>query len=115
MDYAESEKHKCVEIRGKYYVLATHAKHLDIKEVVKKFMKHNEDLDYSDGFDEWKETRASLYELAEDGNFFVCSCPSGSKKYFCKHSVGLTIKFKHRVIPEKIQRKTSQKKGLVVP
>ena len=88
-----------LELRGKYYVLATRAKHLDIKDVVKKFMKHNEDLDYSDGFDEWKETRASLYELTEDGDFFLCSCPSGSKKYFCKHSIGLAIKLKHLEIP----------------
>ena len=29
----------------------------------------------------------------------MCSCPSGSKKYFCKHSVGLAIKFKHGKIP----------------
>ena len=89
-----------LKLRGKYYVLATRAKHLDIKDVVKIFIKHNEDLDYSDGFDEWKETRSSVYELAEDGDFFLCSCPSGSKKYFCKHSIGLAIKFKQLEIPD---------------
>ena len=46
------------------------------------------------------KTRASLYELTEDGDFFLCSCPSGSKKYFCKHSIGLAIKFKHLEIPD---------------
>ena len=30
----------------------------------------------------------------------MCSCPSGSRKYLCKHSVGLATKFKHREIPD---------------
>ena len=38
-----------LKLRGKYYVLASNAKHLDIKEVVKNFVKNNENLDYSDG------------------------------------------------------------------
>ena len=89
-----------LKLRGKYYVLASNAKHLDIKEVVKNFVKNNENLEYSDGFDEWRHTRGSLYELSEDGDFFKCSCPLGSKKYFCKHNIGLAIKFKNLQIPD---------------
>ena len=37
--------------------------------------------------------------FTEHGDFFLCSCPSGSKKYFCKHNLGLAIKLKHLEIP----------------
>ena len=80
-----------LKLRQKLYVLATHAKKFGIKDLVKKFIKYNDKLDY----DEWKEVKSSVYELTDDGHFFVCSCPVGSKKYFCKHSVGLAIKFKN--------------------
>ena len=89
-----------LKLRQKIYVLASHAKKFDIKDLVKKFIKHNDKLDYDDGFDEWKEVKSSLYELTDDGQFFVCSCPVGSEKYFCKHSVGLAIKFKNLKIPD---------------
>ena len=89
-----------LEFCGRYYILAAHAKHLDIKDEVKKFVKNKDNLEYDDGFDEWKQTRTSVYELSEDGDFFKCSCPAGSKKYFCKHNIGLAIKFKNLQIPD---------------
>ena len=73
---------------------------IDIKEEVKKFIKNKENMDYPEGFDEWKSMKGLVYELEEDGTFFKCSCGSGQKKYFCKHNIGLSIKFKNYVIPD---------------
>ena len=88
-----------LKFHGSFYVLAAHAKHLDIKDEVKKVVKNKDNLDY-EGFDEWKQSRTSVYELTEDGDLFKCSCPAGSKKYFCKHNIGLAIKFKNLQIPD---------------
>ena len=51
-------------------------------------------------FDEWKFFKSFIYELTEDGNFFRCTCGHGMKKYFCKHNIALSIKFKDFVITD---------------
>ena len=96
-----TSKTSILKIRGKYYTLSSKAPDgSDIKEEVKKFIKYKENMDYPEGFDEWKAVKGSVYELEEDGEFFKCSCGAGQKKYFCKHNIGLSIKFKNYVIPD---------------
>ena len=89
-----------IKVRGKYYTLSSSAPDdVEIKEAVKKFIKSQETMEY-DEFDEWKKTKSTVYELLDDGDFFSCSCPNGLKKYFCKHSIGMAIKFKAYAIPD---------------
>ena len=64
-----------------------------------------------DEFDEWKKTKTTVYEILDDGDFFTCSCPNGLKKYFCKHSIGMAIKFKAYAIPTQLSMCLWQQKG----
>ena len=90
-----------IKLRGKYYTLSSSAPdELDLKDAVKCYIKNQINMDYDGGFDEWKKMKSSLYELEEDGYFFKCSCHIGLKKYFCKHNIGLSIKFKNYSIPD---------------
>ena len=75
-----TSKTSILKIRGKYYTLSSKAPDgCDIKEEVKKFIKYKENMDYPEGFDEWKAVKGSVYELEEDGEFFKCSCGAGQK------------------------------------
>ena len=47
-----------------------------------------------ESFDHWKFFKTNIYELVEDGNFIRSSCGEGLKKYVCKHSIAMSIKFK---------------------
>ena len=49
-----------LKFRGRYYILAAHATHLDIKDEVKKFVKNKDNLEYDDGFDEWRKKQELL-------------------------------------------------------
>ena len=90
-----------IKVRGKYYTLSSKAPEgTDIKDEVKKFIKFQENMEYPEGFDEWKVMKGLVYELTDDGDFFRCSCGYGLKKYFCKHNIGLSIKFKNYTIPD---------------
>ena len=67
----------------------------NIKETLKNYIKK-----FEDGFDNWKALKDTIYELEEDGDFYKCSCAYGSKRYFCKHNVALSIKLKNYKIPD---------------
>ena len=90
-----------LKYRGNFYVLGSKAlPNLDIKDALKVFIEKKVTLAYDDGFDEWKRMKSSVYELIDDGEFFKCNCPAGMKKYFCKHYIGLSVKFKNYKIPD---------------
>ena len=73
----------------------------NLPELAKEFVKTQRHCDY-DSFNEWAKTKNTVYELKylESESIFRCTCPYGLKWVFCKHSVGLMIKFAGLEIPE---------------
>ena len=90
-----------LKVKDKIYILSSKSKKSGdnlkerVKEYISKFKKKN-----TEGFEHFKNLKTSVYEIEEDGDFYKCSCPIGLKKYFCKHNIGLAIKFKNLQIPE---------------
>ena len=83
-----------MKVGSSLFVLSTQAKvGTDLKSNVRKYMQGKNTGIY-ESFDDWKYLKTNIYELVEDGNFYKCSCGEGSKKYFCKHSIAMAIKFK---------------------
>ena len=83
-----------LKVGSSLFVLSTQAKvGTDLKSNVKKYLQGKNTGIY-ESFDDWKFLKTHIYELVEDGEFFQCSCGDGLKKYFCKHSIAMSIKFK---------------------
>ena len=89
-------------IKQKYYTLASSVpKSTVLNDVAKQYIRGQRSGNYEEGFDEWSELRATVYELVKHEKFFTCNCPLGMKKHWCKHRIGMMIKFNMISIQDK--------------
>ena len=83
-----------VRVGSSLFVLSTQAKvGTDLKSNVKQYLQGKK-TGFYESFDDWKFLKTNIYELVEEEDFFRCSCGEGLKKYFCKHNIAMSIKFK---------------------
>ena len=94
-----------IKINNRYYVLSSAVKTSQpapkLSSLAKEFIRMQRTCEYED-FDAWAKMKNSVYELvfSENESLFRCSCPYGLKWIFCKHSIGIMIKFGGLEIPD---------------
>jgi hypothetical protein len=73
------------------YVSSDSQKNTDLKTAVILQKESFEGASWED-FDDYKESRNSVWHLVQQENGYSCNCPSYMKANICKHSLGMEIR-----------------------
>jgi hypothetical protein len=64
-----------------------------LMDAAKSYIRAKRSGIYEEGFGEWAEFRAIVYELVKNDKYVTCNCRLDIKKQWCKHRIGLMIKY----------------------